>query len=75
MKPAEIRAMDDEKLHQCATCSPNGAVSVFKRRLAKLTATARLARSASDIARIRRFSNRARDRSRIGDTFAGSRVE
>ena len=75
MKPAEIRAMDDENLHQqVADLLAEWRSLRFQEAVGQLTATARTRQIRKDIARIKTIQTEREIEAELA-TLAGSRVE
>jgi large subunit ribosomal protein L29 len=75
MKPAEIRAMDDEKLHQqVADLLAEWRSLRFQEAVGQLTATARTRQIRKDIARIKTIQTEREIEAELA-TLAGSRVK
>lgn len=75
MKPAEIRAMDDEKLErQLADLQSEWRNLRFQEAVGKLTATARIRQIRKDIARIKTIQTE-REIEADRASFAGAAVE
>ena len=75
MKPTEIRAMDDEKLHQqVADLLAEWRSLRFQEAVGQLTATARTRQIRKDIARIKTIQTEREIEAELA-TLAGGRVE
>jgi large subunit ribosomal protein L29 len=75
MKPAEIRAMNDEKLEQqIADLQSEWRVLRFQEAVGKLTATARIKQIRKDIARIKTIQTEREIEASLA-SFAGAAVE
>ena len=75
MKPAEIRAMDDEKLEQqIADLQSEWRILRFQEAVGKLTATARIKQIRKDIARIKTIQTEREIEASLA-SFAGGAVE
>jgi large subunit ribosomal protein L29 len=75
MKPAEIRAMNDEKLEQqIADLQSEWRILRFQEAVGKLTATARIKQIRKDIARIKTIQTEREIEASL-TSFAGAAVE
>jgi large subunit ribosomal protein L29 len=75
MKPAEIRAMNDEKLEQqIADLQSEWRILRFQEAVGKLTATARIKQIRKDIARIKTIQTEREIEASLA-SFAGAAVE